>query len=660
MSAGNNTLFISRTGIYCILVLLLFSIFGVGTALAVVSAPLPNDDGSEAPSHPAYYDLPEDDILNYSEKIYISGETVTIETNIYSASFIRHLTCSEDGKTVSLDKNAYKILNDSVNGSVLQFNITPDHETYRIHFCGNIVNSSSHIDHILLLRVSAIEKDSADPKNEDEDSHKDVADLKNKEKGLNYVVYPLSGNFAASYTAEMTNAYYFCNYSHHFENRYSDSLFTELSGKNVVYSFDKGNLRSCYWYEPVDAFVFSDSNELSAYKPETVSVNFSQVGEIGLNEMFFCPEHDDFEYNSDKESIVSKPVPMSECTEELEWYVSVSGEVRPACDYLSPVELTPEEGPESILPALAETAALSDDENEPEQLLSHTVSFSNLSLLYPDLKNVRSILVSFYPDGFETGNFPLTFKRDGREYKLNPTVSDDGKITVFVDSDGSDPAVASFIFPEGTLVCLADASLILENLNPEAISDIEGALKMIDEENPIHAVINIDFESADSDITAELNAFLQKNDENVSLTFLIPKVLNGVAVKKEEISVFHVVEDNGTEKLERLRISRVVEKNIDGGYYAVTAETSGFSPFVLISMPVETESSSSPAGKAVVVPAAEENKPEESGYLLDLTPSSIPSFPMIIEQIQGQLSLFSILVVLMSGMFMWDYIRRRL
>ena len=96
----------------------------------------------------------------------------------------------------------------------------------------------------------------------------------------------------------------------------------------------------------------------------------------------------------------------------------------------------------------------------------------------------------------------------------------------------------------------------------------------------------------------------------------------------------------------------------------MTAATSGFSVFVVASadkdesgmpVPPAAPSSSDPEATILVNPAldAESVQVPENENIKLLQP-----ILEVIEKIRGHLSLFSILVVLMAGLFVWDYLRR--
>ena len=171
---------------------------------------------------------------------------------------------------------------------------------------------------------------------------------------------------------------------------------------------------------------------------------------------------------------------------------------------------------------------------------------------------------------------------------------------------------------------------------------------------------------------------MSENDLTVALTFSIPLLdENGNPINLEDIVVYHIIQDeDGQTQLVPLTI---ISREIDGDFISLTAHTTGFSPFAVVTTlpvveppkppepPQKTPSrSSSSMYSAVIISNAppEENKSTDPvGNSSNVTPPVIiPPIPDIdiIRVVHGNLSIFSIFVVLMSGIFMWNYIRRNL
>ena len=197
--------------------------------------------------------------------------------------------------------------------------------------------------------------------------------------------------------------------------------------------------------------------------------------------------------------------------------------------------------------------------------------------------------------------------------------------------------------------------LLIENLNSHVLDDAEDDEGHLTPETAILSVTDISFENS-------INEVLKENNEQVEISFVIP--VDDVELNPNDIAVLHVSDDGEKKSLEKLEST--VSFKIDGvKYYSVTAKTSEFSSFAVISTGnpdsgLSSNAGGQPIGEAFVVSQENSVPPTDvNGYDLGLSPSPISVVEDIVTKIQGHLSIFSVLVVLTSGLFMWDYIRRR-
>lgn len=646
----------SKMSLFCLVLIFFFSLLATAGA-----------DDSASKSLQTTEDLLGSNsyMLEYEEEIYISGNTVTLLVNFdhtnANQQIIRDYWVLKDGASEFTDETLQINATFHFDGvNRVQFNIA-EPGIYKLYLCGFLDSGSGkHMDRLLQLKAESVSVN-------DEDT---------------LVIYPLDGGFTHAYQVV---PYYTVDYSHCFSKSFYPDLKSALAGKNAIYLFDEGHLRSVYWYNSTEKEVVTLKEEIKpfkAYDPEFI-VNLSQAQDLTLNHIFICSEHDVFQIytpestvNNAKPGAVenknlpifeSEPVIAAEC--DLEWKVQIGSDEKEASSYLKTYgDLFPE------------------IETEPEEsasvLFKHFSSFNNLSVLHNDLLSEREMRLKFYPvpvdsdqnltgDGgteeIEARSPPsenaektrfFLFKRASQNIPVVPKISDN-QIHIDITTSVNSPtapllSALSFPFSEAYLELLTGNSIIVEDLNARVLEDVN--TELIPPKTPIHSVINIEFAKN----KREINAALQNSGEKVMLEFEIPaKNADGTDILKEELSVFHVVETDAGKMLEKLEIEALARKTSDNvTYYVLTAGTSGFSPFVIASVSREEEpakiSSPSSEHSAILVPE------EEPPVVPFDQPIPSISIPQIIQTIQGHLSLFSIVVVLTSGLFMWHYIRRRI
>lgn len=579
-------------------------------------------------------------ILGYNETIYVSGDTVTIVTNFEStyASTVRkfnNIVYNTSQSPDSANNKIFKNFTYNVKENIIQFNVSELglmkngelKEEFTVYLCGNISGdySNKHVDNEIKFRVEKVSEDKT-------------------------IVYPIQNNYTHNFTISV---YYFIEYDSFFSD---DSLYPdfkeEIIGKNVIYSYDKGNLRSVYWYDAdAEGVAFKSSGSLKPYEPEFI-LNLSNLQDFNLNSIFICSEHDAYtvyDHNNRSKNLTDTGVSCSSCSSDIDWVITI-GE-------------SEKEDSSKYLMTYNDLYPIEEDNDDEVMAYSHFISF-NSSALNNDLLKDRTLSVQFYPIAdFKNKVYDFTFKRLSQFVSI--TVDQDGALDLVTEqTDTKKPVLSSMIFPSVILDKLSENSLVLATLNTDVFNDIEDSSDLITAETDILSIMDIGFESNGN----EINDLLAENGERVTLTFSIPTVIDGSNVDLKKLEVVHIVEINGKKTVEKLLIDSGDSGTINGvNCYNITTSTSGFSPFAVISIddndnpepPVSSSSGGQSFGEAVVVPPKENVKDDKNGYVHDIS-SPVDVIEDIITTVQGHLSVFSILVVLTSGLFMWTYIRRRI
>ena len=227
-------------------------------------------------------------------------------------------------------------------------------------------------------------------------------------------------------------------------------------------------------------------------------------------------------------------------------------------------------------------------------------------------------------------------------------IDDNEAICVFIDDYASilnQPHLYSLSFPKNMSEYLMDTQLIVRDLDKNDLSGISDGI--ISADSIVYGFIDVGLSSHKS----ELNSVLENENKNITLTFTIPKTIDGNAINQRDLVVYRIVEVDGVKTLEKLKVA--VSEALDQDFYLVSVESTGFSPLVLTSTaPANNSDPQSPN-----VYNSEFNSPASS---LTFHPMNLVDIFSLITKIKGNFSLFSVSVVLVSSMFLWVYIRRSL
>ncbi|MCL2550273.1 MAG: hypothetical protein FWE78_05040 [Methanimicrococcus sp.] len=481
-----------------------------------------------------------------------------------------------------------------------------------------------------------------------------------------------------------SSGYY--NYDVGFFTSFDEDIFEKMADHELIYRFDNNYLRSVYWFTGFRPETY-DYGTVFMPQQMVYSVNLSDSQDVSIGSLFICPEHDP---DSDMYGN-SGGAEKGSCAEDLKWVLFINGEPREAADYLN-IITNNAEGSDPASPGTpgnqgtpgnpgnsGNTGNSGSDVNTGFQ---HIVTFTDLSLLYDDLMESPNVTFMFYPSSssrdYEEAAVLFVFELEGVHISMSEKgyLLPNGEFHVPVSSnpEPKNPTLSSMAFPEGMSSLLSAATVLIGDLDRGTLKDFDSENLLEDSDVFVHLFVDINFgKSKDS-----VNQYLSDMGETVSLVFLVPKQINSVAVAKDELKVFHAVETNGQQVLEELKLT--IADDPESAYYIVTAETTSFSPFAVVTVlgsgpvsgddpsgdngenpnvPVTAGSSSSGTGRSAVI-LGRTNGSDSSEQNNSVHPNPpIPSLSTVIESLQGHLSMFSILVVLVSGMFMWNYIRRR-
>ena len=602
------------------------------------------------------------------EFIYISGSNITAILNYHVCNFSvdngsktvigSDITFSQNGNTYSFDlsNNA-----DSVHSFSLRIK--------------NMLSRSLTFDTYLL--DSALDP-AADPAADDDDD-----DNANDDENVKTVFYPVYSDS----TGLLSSVFY--HYDVDFFTSFDENIFEKMADHELIYRFDTQSLRSVYWF---DGFRPETNDYGTEFMPQKMvySVNMSDLQDVSIGSLFICPAHDPDSDEYDNTLGSAGNADKGLCIEDLEWMVFINGELRVASDYLN--IFVNETGSDPSNPGNPgngtgnngsgnngsgnNSSGNKSKPGDPDPIVDaesfqHVATFTNLSLLSDDLMASSEVEFMFYPKGYKEMAVLFVFEREGVYVSIDPNLVDDVKLYVPISShsEPQNPTLSAMAFPKGILSALGNSATVsINSLNPAALEDFNSENIFEDSDISVHLFVNIDFGNSKDSV----NQYLSENGETASLTFTVPKKVNsdGVMknVMKDELKVFHATETGGQKKLEELNLTISDDPNDPENYYIVTAETTGFSPFAIISVPSgqidnpgpdPVSSSSSGSGQAVVIPAKNSESPTFEA-VPEIPNSQVPSITEIIDFIQGYLSLFSVLVVLLSGMFMWNYIHSRL
>ena len=591
------------------------------------------------------------------EFIYISGSNITAILNYCICDF----SVDSGSKTVIGSDITF-----SQNGNTYSFDLSNDADSVHAFSLRIKTLLSRSLTFDTYILDSPLDSAADDDDNEDVDE--DV-------KTVFYPTYSDRIGFLSSV---------FYHYDAGFFTSFDEDIFEKMADHELIYRFENQSLRSVYWF---DGFQPETNDYGTEFMPQKMvySVNMSNLQDVSIGSLFICPAHDPDSDEYDNTLGSAGNADKGLCIEDLEWMVFINGELRVASDYLD-IRVSEAEGPGNGNGNNGNPGNGSGNNgtgnngtgNKPKpedpdpivdaESFQHVVTFIGLSSLYDDLLASPEVEFMFYPKGYKEMAVLFVFEREGVYVSIDPNLVDDVKLYVPISSysEPQNPTLSAMAFPKGILSALGNSATVsISSLNPAALGDFNSENLFEDSDISVHLFVNIDFGNSKESV----NQYLSENGETASLTFTVPKKVNsdGVMknVMKDELKVFHATEAGGQKKLEELNLTITDDPNDPENYYIVTAETTGFSPFAIISVPSgqidnldPVSSSSSGSGQAVVIPAKSSESPIEEAP--EIPNSPIPGITEVIEFIQGYLSLFSVLVVLLSGMFMWNYIHSRL
>ena len=647
MSAGKSTRYISKAGVCCILVLLLSLIIGFGVALA------DDFDGRGFDERGLEYGLehglehglerslerslergfeergPASILLSpfstvgltqgNMEFIYISGVDVDV---VFNYGLSRSFSVDNGFKTYNFGDNIPYLR----NGDIFSFN-TSGFSVFSLRIDGNA-------RYLTFDTYDALSGGNVVP-----------------------VIYPIYSDNVAG------NQALFYHYTESFFTSFDDEIFEKMAGHDVVYRFSDNNLRSAYWFDGFRSVTYGSDvrDEYLGFMPLKMvySVDMSDLQDISLSCLFMCPDHDPT--NNQQGNGNPGGVGKGSCDKDLEWIVWVNGEQRNAADYLDITE---------------------QDLNSKD--FKHVVTFTGLSPLLNDLMNSHEVKFMFYPKGHEETAVLFVFEREGsyvsiNHYKDNVNARGKFDVPIYKGHKAGQPALSSLSFPSDLPAnILTNAVVLVSDLDHNILANFDPENILEDDNIFVHLFVDINFGGA----TGALNNYLSANGESVTLTFSVPKQVNGLVVNEKDLKVFHAAGTGDQRKLEELKPVTIINEP-DSDYYIVSAETTSFSPFTVLSIPSSENTHQTPPMPPDEIPDSEPARaasssvasvasgslnqtsapPEvRSGSTDHTTILSLPAppLPIIFESLQGHLSLFSILTVLASSIFMWRYIRRRL
>ena len=479
-------------------------------------------------------------------------------------------------------------------------------------------------------------------------------------------------------------------------SNFRDEIFDDFSKTNFIYNIQGTSLRSFVWYQDSSSIRYVGESQ---YKPE-VTIKNSESSSFCFNYFFICPGHDDlfrfadevilsWWYSDALNTATENNIILDygECLLSPGWQVFANNEYLYNSAYLlsdyviSSVDSAPEE---SELPEIPEPELI-------DLVFSHAVTFDrpnslrqfftsnqlNTLEIYPihvpetvGVEEEIEIIIPVLPDTtFKSAAIPILFYYEGTTL-VELSVADSGLLSIPQSQNLQTPALNSLQFPRSLTGILNErdaGNLIVETQPLESVSSILSEnTDLISEGTPIYAVISIDF--SNPSVKERINKALKDGNSKVNLTFSVPaRDSFGNPILPDELSIYHIIDNgNAGQSIEKLQIISVSDIN-EYGLYGVTAATSGFSPFIVASVDdsfnpspsIEYASSGSSFGQIVTSEDEDLNLSENTSISTVREPNPLTA-PIIqtVQKIKGYMSLFSILVVLIAGLFVWDYIRR--
>ena len=631
MAAYNG--FRSKIHIFCMIFVIIFSLSGAGMVLG-------DDENSLKPTDGPLTDLKEDSNANLNKNEVANAPATRGGSDLIETVYVsgNHVVV-----TTSFDLSNYQIFK-------------ANYTIFEAHFSGN--NNGNGNAQTLPYSIGQIR------------SVRDIQEIKHSDSSFSFllsndydllVFYPPPSENLGLRTILFENGDVRSNYYQpvigwarngtfvtFYEQGYSDSFYPnileDMIDKDAVYVFENYHLRSYYWFTNDSDIVQPMPNENDIFKEYSVTFNVKESQFITINSVYLCDIFDEY---LDHDKNISDVVSGSDCHKI--W--------------------------ESQIDAARNSFQVSDIFDSGRNSHFTSVNSRHLSRYlerYPDIS------FKFYPEKYEKTAVSFIFKNTEFKNVFEIMVpASRGSIVVPINAEKSTSSISSLealTFPQDFIEESGESILngvfvFIEEKEPEDYAH------MFDDDMELYLFVDISFSNGNGDV---INQFMNENDLTVSLTFSVPLLdENGQPTRLEDIMIYHITHDD--EGQPQLNLLDIISIEIEGDFAVLTAHTTGFSPFAIAITPVvqppeppsRPRSSSSMFNNAVIIKnTPEENKSNEStgnnsGTPVTPTPvppTVVPPLPDvdIISVVHGNLSIFSIFVVLMSGIFMWNYIRRNL
>ncbi|WP_338097147.1 hypothetical protein [Methanolapillus ohkumae] len=393
------------------------------------------------------------------------------------------------------------------------------------------------------------------------------------------------------------------------------SILTENRPINAIYFYGDKQLQSYYWYKIPD-IIFSKplltGEDVENYIPEFVINSERSYPEfLDLNCVFLCSNHD-FEKDT------GIPAFNSSCSFFNAINVSTDGVSQSNNDYFESVN------------ARFTAARL------PISQIQHYL----INAPSPELE------LKFYPDDHSQYTVPFKFILGNDIPMQTQLVGNNYIISVPTPISSSYQAqLSSLSFPKELGDIFRGQQMMIDFESDEHEFLITGAS---------HDGTTI-VSCFDLSVGNEINSALREKNLKAGLIFKIPKVMDGELVNRDEITIFHKTE-SGMEKLEL-----EIDSTSDADNFIVTAYTTSFSPFAAMLIEKPAASSFEPSGSVQYVENTSISGERPPQTITPLVNNPVRStVETVLHKINGHFSLFSVLVVLISGMVMWNYLRKSL
>ncbi|MDV0447211.1 hypothetical protein MsAg5_10900 [Methanosarcinaceae archaeon Ag5] len=637
--------------------ILLISLFLSGAAPAVASVfdPSPSIDDPIDPAFVEFnvtgnsgpadgYDLP----ANLMETIYTSGfDQISILTN-YPMSRVNLIIESPGTTSASSAGEILTLNNNTTTFYANQFEYMPDTvDESGLVTLGSIVNITIyyygkpitvHSEDVSTLAVDNTNDLPVDPV-EMSKTFRFKAVM--TEDGNEMTFIPYETISAGEIFMHHDFNYFDANYS---------TILSEDGPINAIYLYGTVSglhqLQSYYWYKQPETFSYNSipaDETLKSYNPTfTVDTgHLEDVGEFNLNTVFLCA------INHDKE--MEGNIPEFNYT-----HCGIFGTVN-INDQMIATTVTNET--QIVYESDALTAVL----HEHRRMLTLHLNLSEAGPYLDSALSEQIYKLTFNPGtGYDTYTVPFIFKFTEPgvfNIPISKTIDpDSGKYIVKLPKmdvpDGKTQSISNLSFPSQLEEVLDNNSMTI-NFNVDSDDFFGNTIVGTTNGNSDGDSDPVLISCFDIKFKNDINEVLKENRLTVDLVFKIPKKVNGEDINANEIVIYH---KNQSGQLEKLPIQ--IDSS-DPNYFIVTAQTSGFSPFaaVLVSQPVPPASNSSgtAVGQATIIDSEPTTVPSQ---IIQPEPSKPSTVDTIVYKIQGYFSTFSVLVVLISGIAMWNYLRK--